>query len=86
MTAVFQYISDYIFNFYMGFKKKKYSNHFVLLSILGSPCIWLLWTKTRYLPYKEINYLTKELCPFAETWRDFHSRKGILFLKVKEGN
>lgn len=22
MTAVFQYISDYIFNFYMGFKKK----------------------------------------------------------------
>lgn len=23
MTTVFQYISDYIFNFYMGFKKKK---------------------------------------------------------------
>lgn len=31
MTAVFQYISDYIFNFYMGFKKKKLLKSFCFI-------------------------------------------------------
>lgn len=81
---MFQYISDYI-TFIWDFKKI-IKIIFGILSILGSPCIRLLWAETRYVPYKEIKYLTKELCPFAETWRDFNSREGILFLKVKEGN